>query len=60
MASPALIQFLPRFGVAAAVVSLLGLTGCQINNHATERAGTKRFGSTQQPRHAADRKQQLP
>ena len=36
MASPALIQFLPRFGVAAAVVSLLGLTGCQINNQTTE------------------------
>lgn len=36
MASPALIQFLPRFGVAAAVVSLLGLSGCQINNPATE------------------------
>ena len=36
MASPALIQFLPRFGVAAAVVSLLGLAGCQINNTATE------------------------
>jgi len=36
MASPALTHFLPRFGVAAAVVSLLGLTGCQINNHASE------------------------
>jgi len=36
MASPALIHVLPRFGVAAAMVSLLGLTGCQINNHATE------------------------
>ena len=36
MASPALTHFLPRFGVAAAVVSLLGLTGCQINNHSSE------------------------
>ena len=36
MASPALTHFLPRFGVAAAVVSLLGLTGCQINNQTTE------------------------
>ena len=36
MASPALIHYLPRFGVAAAVVSLLGLTGCQINNPASE------------------------
>ena len=36
MASPALTHFLPRFGVAAAMVSLLGLTGCQINNHTTE------------------------
>ncbi len=36
MASPALTHFLPRFGVAAAVVSLLGLTGCQINNQTTQ------------------------
>ena len=36
MASPALTHFLPRFGVAAAVVGLLGLTGCQINNHSSE------------------------
>ena len=36
MASPALTHFLPRFGVAAAVVSLLGLTGCQLNNHSSE------------------------
>ncbi|MES2870745.1 MAG: penicillin acylase family protein [Pseudomonadota bacterium] len=36
MASPALTHFLPRFGVAAAVFSLLGLSGCQLNNHSTE------------------------
>ena len=36
MASPAFTSLLPRFGVAAAMVSLLGLAGCQINNHATE------------------------
>ncbi|UVJ43020.1 penicillin acylase family protein [Pseudomonas sp. LS1212] len=29
MASPALTHFLPRFGAAAAMVGLLGLTGCQ-------------------------------
>lgn len=32
MASPALTHFLPRFGVAAAMVSLLGLSGCQLNS----------------------------
>ena len=32
MASPALLYFLPRFGVAAAVVSALGLAGCQLQN----------------------------
>ncbi|OHC36358.1 MAG: acyl-homoserine lactone acylase subunit beta [Pseudomonadales bacterium RIFCSPLOWO2_12_60_38] len=32
MASPALLHFLPRFGVAAAVVSALGLAGCQLQN----------------------------
>ncbi|KAF1007204.1 MAG: Acyl-homoserine lactone acylase QuiP [Pseudomonas fluorescens] len=32
MASPALLQFLPRFGVAAAVASALGLAGCQSLN----------------------------
>ena len=31
MASPALTHYLPRFGVAAAMVSLLGLSGCQLN-----------------------------
>lgn len=31
MASPALSHFLPRFGVAAAVISVLSLTGCQLN-----------------------------
>ena len=36
MASPALTHFLPRFGVAAAVVGFLSLTGCQINNHASQ------------------------
>ena len=36
VSSPALIHYLPRFGVAAAMVSLLGLTGCQINNPASE------------------------
>ncbi len=29
MASPAFTQFIPRFGVAAAVAGALGLTGCQ-------------------------------
>lgn len=32
MASPALLHFLPRFGVAAAVASALGLAGCQLQN----------------------------
>ncbi|EXF94698.1 acyl-homoserine lactone acylase subunit beta [Pseudomonas fluorescens HK44] len=32
MASPALTSFLPRFGVAAAVASVLSLTGCQTWN----------------------------
>jgi acyl-homoserine-lactone acylase len=32
MASPALTHFLPRFGVAAAVVSALSLSGCQLQN----------------------------
>jgi acyl-homoserine-lactone acylase len=32
MASPAPSYFLPRFGVAAAVVGVLGLTGCQTTN----------------------------
>ncbi|WP_339493709.1 penicillin acylase family protein [Pseudomonas sp. RA_105y_Pfl2_P56] len=32
MASPALTHFLPRFGVAAAVASVLGLSGCQTWN----------------------------
>ncbi|MFO2463878.1 penicillin acylase family protein [Pseudomonas sp. 15FMM2] len=32
MASPALSHFLPRFGVVAAVVSALGLAGCQSLN----------------------------
>ena len=32
MASPALTYFLPRFGVAAAVAGVLGLTGCQTLN----------------------------
>ncbi|MBT2373860.1 penicillin acylase family protein [Pseudomonas fluorescens] len=32
MASPALSHFLPRFGVTAAVVSALGLAGCQSLN----------------------------
>lgn len=32
MASPALSHFLPRFGVAAAVASALGLAGCQSLN----------------------------
>ncbi|MBY8954556.1 penicillin acylase family protein [Pseudomonas sp. PA-1-2A] len=32
MASPALLHILPRFGVAAAVVSALGLAGCQLQN----------------------------
>lgn len=32
MASPALTHFLPRFGVAAAVAGVLGLTGCQTLN----------------------------
>lgn len=32
MASPALTHFLPRFGVAAAVASVLSLTGCQTMN----------------------------
>jgi len=32
MASPALIHFLPRFGVAAAVAGVLSLTGCQTRN----------------------------
>lgn len=32
MASPALSRFLPRFGVAAAVASALGLAGCQSLN----------------------------
>ncbi|MFJ2539504.1 penicillin acylase family protein [Pseudomonas sp. NPDC087614] len=32
MASPALTHFLPRFGVAAAVASVLGLSGCQAWN----------------------------
>ncbi|MBM1182956.1 acyl-homoserine-lactone acylase [Pseudomonas lundensis] len=36
MASPAFIHFLPRFGVAAAVVGVLSLTGCQMNNHASQ------------------------
>ena len=36
MASPALIHALPRFGVAAALVSLLSLTGCQMNNNARQ------------------------
>jgi len=36
MASPALTHFLPRFGVAATMVSLLSLAGCQLNNHAAE------------------------
>ncbi|MDB5983278.1 MAG: quiP 2 [Pseudomonas sp.] len=31
MASPALLHVLPRFGVAAAVVSVLSLAGCQLN-----------------------------
>lgn len=31
MASPALSHILPRFGVAAAVVSVLSLAGCQLN-----------------------------
>jgi acyl-homoserine-lactone acylase len=30
MASPALFNFIPRFGVAAAVVSVLSLSGCQL------------------------------
>ncbi|MBX9406971.1 penicillin acylase family protein [Pseudomonas baetica] len=32
MASPALTHFLPRFGVAATVASVLGLSGCQTWN----------------------------
>lgn len=32
MASPALTSFLPRFGVAAAVASVLSITGCQTWN----------------------------
>ncbi|MEB2652098.1 penicillin acylase family protein [Pseudomonas siliginis] len=32
MASPALTHFLPRFGVAAAVAGVLGLSGCQTWN----------------------------
>ena len=32
MASPALSHFLPRFGVAAAVASALGLAGCQLQS----------------------------
>ncbi|MEZ1318567.1 penicillin acylase family protein [Pseudomonas fluorescens] len=32
MASPALTHFLPRFGVAAAVAAVLGLSGCQTFN----------------------------
>ena len=36
MASPAFIHFLPRFGVAAAVVGVLSLNGCQMNNHASQ------------------------
>lgn len=36
MASPAFIHFLPRFGVAAAVVGVLSLTGCQMNNHTSQ------------------------
>lgn len=32
MASPALLHFLPRFGVAAAVAGVLSLTGCQTWN----------------------------
>ncbi|MCF5099000.1 penicillin acylase family protein, partial [Pseudomonas gessardii] len=32
MASPALSHFLPRFGVAAAMASALGLAGCQSLN----------------------------
>lgn len=32
MASPALLHFLPRFGVAAAVASALSLAGCQLQN----------------------------
>ena len=36
MASPAFTYCLPRFGVAAAVVGFLSLTGCQMNNPATQ------------------------
>ena len=36
MASPALFRFLPRFGVAAAMGTLLGLAGCQTQNNAGE------------------------
>lgn len=32
MASPALLHFIPRFGVAAAVASALGLAGCQLQS----------------------------
>lgn len=32
MASPALTHFLPRFGIAAAVAGVLGLSGCQTFN----------------------------
>ncbi|WP_431036766.1 penicillin acylase family protein [Pseudomonas yamanorum] len=32
MASPALSHFLPRFGVAAAIASALGLAGCQLQS----------------------------
>ncbi|MGV8918698.1 MAG: penicillin acylase family protein [Pseudomonas sp.] len=36
MASPALSHFLPRFGVVAAVASVLSLAGCQLNGASSD------------------------
>ncbi|MEB0092980.1 penicillin acylase family protein [Pseudomonas sp. CCI4.2] len=36
MASPALFNFIPRFGVAAAVVSVLSLSGCQLGGGSSD------------------------
>jgi acyl-homoserine-lactone acylase len=36
MASPALFDFIPRFGVAAAVVSVLSLSGCQLGGGSSD------------------------